>query len=127
MARIILADDDDLIASVVVDALIAAGHAVGWLADGASALNVIVQRPPDLVILDCNMPGMGGIHVLHEMRRLDHLHQVPVLMLTGRASAYDEHIARFAGANDYLRKPFNAVELVDRADELIHGRRRRLA
>ena len=127
MGRIILADDDELVAAVVSNVLMAAGHAVGWLADGASALNVITQRPPDLVILDCNMPEMGGVHVLHEMRRLDHLHRVPVLMLTGRSSAQDENIARFAGATDYLRKPFNTIELVDRANDLIAGRTRRLS
>ncbi|MEO7239807.1 MAG: response regulator [Sphingomicrobium sp.] len=124
MGTIILADDDELIAAVVTDALMGAGHAVGWLADGASALEVIRQRPPDLVILDCNMPELGGIHVLREMRRVDYLHRVPVLMLTGRASAHDEHIARFAGATDYLRKPFDPVELIDRAEELMDGRRR---
>lgn len=124
MGTIILAEDDELVAAVVIDALMSAGHAVGWLADGASALAIIKQRPPDLVILDCNMPQLGGIHVLREMRRIDRLHRVPVLMLTSRRSAHDEHIARFAGASDYLRKPFDAIELVDRAEDLMGGKRR---
>lgn len=124
MGRIILADDDDLIAALVTDILIDAGHVVGRLGDGASALDVINQRPPDLVILDCNMPKMSGIQVLKEIRRADHLHHIPVLMLTGRASVNDENIARFTGASDYLRKPFDPIELVDRAEELMAGRRR---
>ena len=127
MGRIILAEDDELIAALVVDALIGAGHAVGCLPDGASALDVIIQRPPDLVILDCNMPKMGGVEVLRVMRRHDHLHLVPVLMLTARSSVHDEHIAFFAGATDYLRKPFEMDELLGRVDELVAGRRRRLA
>lgn len=127
MGRIILADDDDLVAALVVDVLIAAGHAVGRLADGASALNVIKQRPPDLVILDCNMPGMEGIEVLREMRRLDHLYEVPVLMLTSKSTDRDEFTAFYAGATDYLCKPFDVSELVNRAEELIADRRRRVA
>ena len=124
MARIIIADDDEIIATIVSDALFAAGHAVGWVKDGASALEVVRRRAPDLLILDCNMPVKSGIMVLRELRQSPQLYSLPVLMLTGRGSGSDEEIARYEGANDYLTKPFDPIELVDRVGELVAGRRR---
>lgn len=124
MARIIIADDDEIVATIVSDALFAAGHAVGWVKDGASALDVIRRRAPDLLILDCNMPEKSGIMVLRELRQSPHYYHLPVLMLTARGSGSNEEIARYEGANDYLTKPFNPIELVDRVEELVAGRRR---
>jgi DNA-binding response OmpR family regulator len=124
MARIILADDDEVVAELVTDAFMAAGHAVGWLKDGREALDLIKRRPPDLAILDCNMPEMSGIMVLRELRKSETLFDLPVMMLTGRQSESDEQILRFEGANDYMRKPFEPHVLVGRAEALINGERR---
>lgn len=124
MARIILADDDEIIAEMVSDALLKSGHAVGWFGDGRSALDFIGRRPPDLVILDCNMPQMSGIMVLREMRGSPQLCELPVLMLTGRSGDSDERIARYEGANDYISKPFDEGLLVGRVESLLRGERR---
>ena len=124
MGRIILADDDELIADLVTDALMAAGHAVGWLQNGRSALELVKRRPPDLLILDCNMPEMSGIMVLRELRKSPALYNLPVLALTGRQGDNDENILRYEGANDYLRKPFDPIVLVGRAEALMNGQHR---
>lgn len=123
VGRIIVADDDELVGKIVSNTLMSAGHAVGWLPDGASALSVIRNRPPDLVILDCNMPGMSGIHVLQQLRKDEKLYEVPVLMLTARTGRQDENIARFSGATDYLRKPFLPLDLLGRVNSLVAGNR----
>lgn len=60
MARIIMADDDEIVGEIAQNALIAAGHGVGLLNDGKDMLAVIRAKRPDLVILDCNMPEMNG-------------------------------------------------------------------
>ena len=124
MGRIILADDDELIAELVIDAFMAAGHAVGWLQNGRSALELVKRRPPDLLILDCNMPEMSGIMVLREMRKSPALYNLPVLALTGRQGDNDEAILRYEGANDYMRKPFDPVALVGRGEALMKGEHR---
>lgn len=124
MARIIIADDDEIVATIVCDALFSAGHAVGWVSNGEHALEVVQRRVPDLLVLDCNMPGKSGIMVLRELRQSPHFYRLPVLMLTARGSTADEEIARYEGANDYLTKPFDPIELIDRVGELIGGRRR---
>jgi DNA-binding response OmpR family regulator len=118
-----LADDDEIVAEIVSEYLMDAGHAVGWLSNGKSALEIIRKRPPDLIILDCNMPEMSGVEVLRVLRKSVELYQIPVLMLTGRQSDADERIVRFEGANDYLRKPFDPIELISRVELLMRGER----
>lgn len=123
MTRIVLADDDELVAGIVQDVLGAAGHAVGWLANGKAALDLVRRRPPHLLILDCNMPELSGIQLLRILRGSPALYELPVLMLTARQSDEDERIARYEGANDFLRKPFTAHVLLGRAEALINGRK----
>ena len=122
MARIIVADDDEIIGEIVCEALIASGHGAGLLSNGADALKTIKARKPDLVILDCNMPEMSGILVLREMRNSPALCDIPVLMLTGRTSDSDQDLARYQGADDYMRKPFDPEELVFRVEDLLAKR-----
>jgi DNA-binding response OmpR family regulator len=119
MARIIIADDDEIVGEIARDALIAAGHGAGLLADGEEALKVIKARKPDAVVLDCNMPGLSGVLLVQELRRLPDFARLPVLMLTGRQGQRDEELARFAGADDYMKKPFDPEELVFRVEQLL--------
>lgn len=119
MARIIVAEDDEIVAELLQDALIAAGHGVGVLTNGADALQVIQAKRPDAVILDCNIPELSGIRVLEEMRKSEALWRTPVLMLTGRRSDADVSLAMYAGADDYMKKPFDPQEVVFRIEELI--------
>ena len=119
MARIIIADDDEIMGEVARDALIAAGHGAGLVTDGAEALKVIKARRPDLVVLDCNMPGLSGVLLVQELRKDPAFAELPVMMLTGRRGERDEELARFAGANDYMKKPFDPEELAFRVDELL--------
>ena len=119
MARIILADDDPVIGQLVGNALIDAGHALGWVADGETALRVMLARPPHLAIIDCAMPGLSGVQLVRAMRGDGRLSQVPVLMLTARQSETDEALAYNAGAYDYLRKPVDLDLLVGRVEALL--------
>ena len=128
MAFIIYAEDDELMGELVQVTLMSAGHGVGVLGDGDDALQILRRRKPDLLILDINMPRMSGSEVLAAIRRDPELYNLPVLMLTARRETIDEHIARAAGANDYLRKPFDPDELIAVVNRLLvhapdrHGR-----
>ncbi|MXP25641.1 response regulator [Altererythrobacter indicus] len=125
MGRIIYAEDDEIVAQVVIDALMKAGHAVGWLPDGEEALRAMQFRAPDLAILDQMMPSMNGGLVMREMRVTPSLVSVPILMLTAIDAQESEKIAFFEGADDYMTKPFDADELVFRAEELMMQKMRR--
>ena len=119
MATILIADDDPLVGQIVCEALADAGHIAGVLGNGRDALNLIRQRRPDLVILDCNMPEMGGLLVLRELRKDPDLYELPVLMLTGRTSERDEALAHYDGADVYVRKPFDPDQLVVAVEDLL--------
>tara|TARA_R110002049_G_scaffold157020_2_gene321994 strand:+ start:290 stop:715 length:426 start_codon:yes stop_codon:yes gene_type:complete len=127
MARIIYAEDDELMGEIVRDTLMDAGHAVGVIGDGVTALQVAQMKKPDLIILDCSMPKMGGVEVLRRIRGNHQLFYTPVLMLTGRLSAADERIAFEAGATEYLRKPFDRDELVFIVENMLEDFKKRQA
>lgn len=112
MALILIADDDPVVTDIVRFTLGARGHVVGTVDNGTDALRVVEAKRPDLVILDCTMPGLGGVDVLRRMKTSATCFSTPVLMLTARSSLQDEEIAFRAGANDYLCKPFDPAELV---------------
>jgi len=119
MPLIIIADDDELVVEIVCSALESRGHVVGRLSDGKPVRNVVELKRPDVVILDCSMEEVSGITALKEIRASEKAYLTPVLVLTGRRSAADEEIAWAAGADDYLRKPFDPDELVVRVEALI--------
>ena len=125
MARIILAEDDELVGQIVVELLSKAGHAVGWLRDGEQALEAMKFRPPQLAILDQHMPNKSGGIVLREMRQAPHLAMVPVLMLTAVSGEGDKKILYYEGADDYVTKPFEPDDLLFRAEALIDLKLRR--
>lgn len=119
MALILIADDDPLVVDVVRAALETRGHIVGALDDGGPVKAVVELKRPDLVILDCSMPGLPGVEALRRIRTSQIGYATPVLMLTGRRSDADEEIARRAGADDYLRKPFDPDQLIARVERLL--------
>jgi DNA-binding response OmpR family regulator len=119
MALILIVDDDELVVEIVAEALSAAGHVVGTLDDGLHVIDVVHLKRPALVILDCSMPTLSGIEALRQIRMSASCFDTPVLMLTGRRSEADELIAIRAGANSYMRKPFEPGRLVARIDTLL--------
>lgn len=119
MPLILVADDDELVREVVSNTLSEQGHVVGLVADGEDAVAAFEAKYPDLVILDCAMPGMSGVDVLRRIRLSPVGARTPVLMLTARRSSNDEEIASRAGANDYLRKPFSPIQLLVRVELLL--------
>jgi len=119
MPFVIIADDDALVIDIVRSALEARGHVVGGLSDGKPVSSIVELKHPDVVILDCGMAEVSGIVALKEIRASARAYATPVLMLTARSSVADEGIAWAAGADDYLRKPFDPEELVMRVEALM--------
>ncbi len=125
MTLILIADDDELVVDMVREALSARGHVVGAVDDGKPVAAIVEFKRPELVILDCNMPELSGIEALRQIRVLRHAYATPVLMLTACRGEFDEDIAMRAGANDYLRKPFDPDQLVSRVERLLMRAARR--
>lgn len=110
-ARIVLAEDDADIASVVVDYLHHAGHTVEHFVSGAQALHRILAMPPDLVLLDIMLPDLDGLEVLRAARQHT---TCPILLVTARVEEVDRLIGLELGADDYICKPFSPREVVAR-------------
>ncbi|BCA59026.1 response regulator [Sphingomonas sp. HMP6] len=119
MARIVIVDDDELFCQIVARTLTPAGHVVVAVRDGDDALESLWENGPDLVILDCALPGKTGLTILRELRQSAMFATLPVLILTARRSEWHAKMAITAGANDYLRKPFDAAELIATIDRLL--------
>jgi len=115
-ARILVVDDDPLLAAALRRPLAYEGFDVEVASSGEEALTSVREHSPDLVILDILLPGIDGLEVC---RRLRQASDVPVLMLTAR-SEVPERVAGFeAGADDYLGKPFAFEELLMRVKALL--------
>jgi DNA-binding response OmpR family regulator len=109
--NILIVDDDVELVGLLSFALETAGYGVGTAFDGREAVAKVREDKPDLVILDVNLPNQDGFAVLAELRRFS---QVPVIMLTVRATEEDEIQGLDLGADDYLRKPFSPRALLAR-------------
>ncbi len=119
MAKILIADDDDILVDLVQFRLESDGHDVVAAQDGLEAIALIDAELPDLVILDAMMPMKTGAEVLTEMRARDVSRSIPVIMLTARKGQDDIVTALQSGADDYLTKPFIPQELSARITLLL--------
>lgn len=122
MARILIADDDELIAELASEVLIDVGHACGWVTNAEEAWEVAHKRRPDILLLDQDMPGMSGVTLLRKLRGSPQFYDLPVVMFTAMAGAEDEAQAIYAGAQDYIRKPFDPAQLVTRVARVLAKR-----
>ena len=109
--RILVVDDEAAIRDLVGSYLRNEGFEVDEAVDGEDALRRAVATPPDLVVLDLRLPGMGGLDVLRELRQTS---RVAVIVLSARADETDKLIGLELGADDYVTKPFSPRELVAR-------------
>jgi two-component system response regulator MtrA len=110
-ARILLVEDDPSIREVTAIGLAAAGFAVTTASDGVEGLERFRGDQYDLVLLDIMLPRLDGYEVCRQIRRTS---TVPVVMLTARGDTMDVVVGLEAGADDYVRKPFDLPELIAR-------------
>ncbi|HXF56591.1 MAG TPA: response regulator [Actinomycetota bacterium] len=112
--RILVVDDDPDVARFVEVNLRSAGYDVDLASDGEEALRKAVEVVPDLVLLDVMMPRMDGFEVARRLRRDPRTSMCTIIMLTAKALASDKVVGLAAGADDYIIKPFDPVELLAR-------------
>lgn len=110
-ARILVVDDDKALAEMIGIVLEGEGFTPFFSGDGAEAIEVFREGRPDLVLLDVMLPGLDGIQVCERIRAES---GVPIIMLTARTDTTDVVRGLEAGADDYVMKPFNPVELIAR-------------
>ncbi len=110
-SRILIVDDEPQIRRVLKTALVTHKYEVEEASSGEEALDLLKSRSPDLVLLDINMPGMGGMAACREIRAVS---EAPIIMLSVRNGESDKIVGLDAGADDYVTKPFSVNELLAR-------------
>ncbi len=115
--RILIVEDDKVLADALVTSMKQAGHAADCTDNGQEADSILSQQVYDLVILDLGLPGLDGLQVLERLRKRGN--RTPVLILTAR-DAVEERISGLdSGADDYITKPFNLGEVEARVRVLL--------
>jgi two-component system response regulator MtrA len=110
-ARILIVEDDPSIREVTAIGLAAAGFAITTASDGVEGLELFRAAPFDLVLVDVMLPRLDGYELCRQIRRTS---TVPVVMVTARTDTMDVVVGLEAGADDYVRKPFEVPELIAR-------------
>jgi DNA-binding response OmpR family regulator len=119
---VLVADDDEDILQLLSFRLERAGYEIVLARSGDEALRLALELLPAVAILDGMMPGLDGFEVTRELRRVAATSTTPVILLTARAQASDIARGMAAGADEYVKKPFDARDLVDRVDLLLRPR-----
>lgn len=123
-ARILIVEDDGDIAALVRHALERAGHLiVGVSASGDEALRAVRREPPDLLLLDLNLPHLSGFDVCRAVRARPATAGLPIIVITARTAETDRVAGLELGADDYVTKPFSLRELAARVEAVLRRTR----
>ncbi len=115
--RLLLVEDDVMVASGIKLGLVGAGYAVDWVGSAERALEVSKSESFDLAVIDIGLPGMDGLALTQSLRKLGHA--MPVLILTARDALQDRVQGLDMGGDDYMVKPFELPELLARLRALL--------
>ena len=117
--NIVIVEDDEDIAESIRYNLEREGFRVRVAATGEDALNLILDRPPSLILLDLNLPHMSGFEMCRRLRAEAPTARVPIMILTARTDESDKVLGLNIGADDYITKPFGMRELVARVNAVL--------
>ena len=119
MAKILLAEDEDVLRMLVVDSLEDEGHDIDEASDGMEALDYVKRYEYDLILMDYMMPGMTGWEVIKEIRQMPEKRKVKILMLSAKSQKSDQEQVLQEGADYFMAKPFSPLALVNRIEEIL--------
>ncbi|MDD5295355.1 MAG: phosphate regulon transcriptional regulator PhoB [Rhodocyclaceae bacterium] len=121
-ANILVVEDEPAIQELIAANLSRAGHSVLRATDAETALRLVREALPDLILLDWMLPGMSGIDLARRLRADVRTRDVPIIMLTARGDERDKVVGLDTGADDYITKPFSPRELVARIKAVLRRR-----
>lgn len=116
--RILVVEDEELIATLIHRVLKKNGYEVNVVNDGAQALRLVEEYRPDLLVLDICLPSMDGYQICRYLRSNPGTVTLPIIMVTAMARPADQRQGFDTGADDYLTKPFSPADLLTRVESL---------
>jgi DNA-binding response OmpR family regulator len=116
---ILVVDDDPVIQKLLSVNFEMEGYVVRTASDGVEGLEAVEAEVPDLILLDVMMPRMDGLEVVRRLKADGATAAIPVILLSAKAQAADISDGLDAGADDYITKPFDPLELLDKVADLI--------
>lgn len=119
MALIYIVEDDKNISEIESFALKNAGHETVEFPDGKSFAREMLEKKPDLILLDIMLPDEDGLTILRKLRERRETKKIPVIMVTAKTTEIDKVKGLDTGADDYMTKPFGVMELVSRVKALL--------
>lgn len=119
--RVLLIEDEPNIIEAISFILSRDGWDVDTHANGIDAVDKVIARAPDLVILDVMLPGRSGFDILRDLRAHDSTAALPVLMLTARGQTKDRETAKALGVSRFMTKPFSNAEVLESVRYLANG------
>ena len=119
MGRVLVVDDEPDVLLLCRLNLQQRGHELLEATDGSTALQLALERRPDVVVLDLMMPGMNGYEVLETLQLDERTSSIPVLVLTAKSLRADRERSHSLGASGFLTKPFLPSELCDIVESLV--------
>ena|SRR5690554_3133503 len=120
MAKVLVVDDEPNIVLSLEFLMQQAGFDVTTALDGESALALVNENPPDLVLLDISLPGISGFEVLEQLRNQPSFKRLPIVMLTAHGREVEREKGLALGADDYITKPFSTRQLVEKVQALLN-------
>ena len=121
MSTILIVEDSIVQREMITDLLKANGLKVTHASDGAEVLEAIHKAPPDLVVLDIVMPRMNGYELCRRLKSDPKTQNVPVVMCSSKGEEFDRYWGMKQGADAYIAKPFQPIELVGTVKQLLRG------
>ena len=121
-SRILIVDDNQQNCELLDAYLADEGYQIEMVYDGQQTLDAVARQQPDLILLDIMMPRLSGYEVCHRLKSSEETRSIPILMITALAEMSDIEKGIDAGADDFLTKPINKLELITRVRSLLRVR-----
>jgi putative two-component system response regulator len=113
VTKTVLAVDDNPINLGILEEILACDYRLKFAQSGQEALRLAAQSPPAVVLLDVMMPGMDGLEICRKLREMSGLSNTAIIMVSAKAMPSEREAGFQAGADDYITKPFDEVELLE--------------
>ncbi|MCA0150637.1 response regulator transcription factor [Rossellomorea vietnamensis] len=120
MARILIAEDEEVLRMLMVDTLEDEGHELDEAVDGQEAIDSIMENDYDLILLDYMMPLYTGLEVIEKVRNSPEKGSVKIMMVSAKSQQADRDLVLKSGADYFIAKPYSPAELVQRIEDILN-------